>query len=145
MKLDNEEKDRIRNAYSGGSWDDAFNTIEDILTKHLASRTTFTIEYIKAERQQKTGGQQRDYWNEIDTKAYEVFLTLPEKVKQGRHLAEFKQAVRDTVALGETGYKKKYEAFVKRYKEENTPEAKQLRELDDSLIQLAFETEPPLG
>ena len=60
-------------------------------------------------------------------------------------MAEFKQAVRDTVALGETGYKKKYEAFVKRYKEENTPEAKQLRELDDSLIQLAFETEPPLG
>lgn len=145
MKLREREKNRIKNSFCGGSWDKVFSTIEDILEENLIDRTKLTIAYMEAEQKEKTGGEQRDYWDEQTAKAYEVFLTLPEKVKAGRHLAEFKQALKDKVAYSPSTYKKKYEAFVKRYKEENTPEAKHLRELDKKIIELAFKTEPPLG
>jgi len=145
MKLNEREKYRIKYSFSGGSWDKVFSTIEDILETHLAHRTKLTINYMEAEQKEKTGGGQRDYWDEQTAKAYEVFLTLPEKVKAGRHLAEFKQALKDKVAYSPSTYKKKYEAFVKRYKEENTPEAKLLKELDRLAIEQAYEIEPPLG
>lgn len=145
MELNEREKYRIKHSFSGGSWDKVFSTIEDILEKHLIDRTKLTINYMEAEQQEKTGGGQRDYWDKQTTKAYEVFLTLPEKVKAGRHLAEFKQALKDKVAYSPSTYKKKYEAFVKRYKEENTPEAKLLKELDELAIKQAYEIEPPLG
>lgn len=145
MKLDDKEKKRIKDSYSGGSWDKVFSTIEDILVTHIKKSVDLRETIKEAIRLEETGGEQKRYWASIENRAYEVFLTLPEKVKAGRHLAEFKEAVRDKVSMGESAYKKKYEAFVKRYKEENTPEAKALKELDNKIIQLANEIEPPLG
>ena len=145
MKLNDREKNRIRNSLSGGSWDKVFNTIEDILESHLASRTSLAIAFMEAEQREKTGGEQKRRAEKIDAKAYEIFLTLPEKVKLGNHLIEFKQAIKDKVAYSPSVEKKKYEAFVRRYKAENTPEALHLKELDKKAIELAYETEHPLG
>lgn len=145
MELNQREKNRIKYSFSGGNWDKVFTTIEAILEEHIEEEVKLHIDIDEAIQAEITGGEQKRYWADIEARAYEVFLTLPEKVKAGRHLAEFKQAVRDKVSMGESAYKKKYEAFVKRYKEENTPEALQLKSIDDDLIKLANEIEPPLG
>jgi hypothetical protein len=145
FKLNEREKNRIKAAFDSGNLEKIFTVIETIFEENIDKRIKMHIVIDKTIQTELTGGEQKRYWADIESRAYEVFLTLPEEVKQGRHLAEFKQAVRDKVSMGESAYKKKYEAFVKRYKEENTPEAQHLKELQKKAIELAYEIEPPLG
>ena len=120
--LDEEEKKEIREIIKKNDENLLFEYIDNL----LLDKINFTLEFCATEQAVKKGSKAKEFWGKEKEELYRKFLTMPEKVKQGRHTKAFKDEVQSN--LSDITLNRYYTEFVKRYN---------LQKIDDDLIKFA--------
>lgn len=131
MELTEQEKNRIR--YNLKDENKLFTVIDDIIKEHIENykvRHQMAEHFYLSIKQKKNS----DFWNEDEIKLYnDVFLSLPEKIKKGRHTKEFVKIAENKTKLSPKKLEEYYRRFVKRY---------ELQDIDKGLFEIAEQFTP---